>query len=574
MTAQRIFSILCRTVALLLPLVAAGAHLGGTPHLLEVALLQAESARPLPGIAPSSLQALSRSIHRAVPSEVDPEARYVIYLHGRIIEDEGVRPTHPRFGVYEYEAILEELAGHGLEVIGEVRPPSADGAEYARRTAQQVRELIAAGVPEDHITVMGFSKGGAIAILTSWELQEPAVRYVWLAACGDWAFRMSALVPAGRILSIHEASDELGVSCEPLFGRSDLITAEEVRIDTGEQHGAFYRPVPEWVAPAVEWIRGMAGPGGLQVAAAGAEEQGATLSQEAGATLSQEQVPGWVTLLGYEADELFSIHTGRFGYPYVIVVINGVTFDLPFDTGNMVGLNLGLEEIDPLGLETAESWNRLSSDGQVVGTFSSFSGATVEVWGEVRRDQQVFEFDDPDLPGLLGPQYLLGKRYTLDYKSGIMAISERPLPADITGMESISLVESSRNPGLILFYGTVQERRVLIQADTGKSRGTIDPGLARDLGLQENSRGFHIEDLRIGSHTFEIPSAKGVSLAAIDESLADPILLGIGSDILSRVPVTIDYIAGRLLLPAAHWRGPGALSSEWRPGGPYSEEER
>ena len=570
MTAHLIFSVLCRTVALLLPLVAVGAFLGGPPDLPEVALLQPESAQPLPGIAPSSLQALSGSIHRAVPSEVDPEARYVIYLHGRIIEDEGVRPTHPQFGVYEYEAILEELAGYGLEVIGEVRPPSADGAEYARRTAQQVRELVAAGVPEDHITVMGFSKGGAIAILTSWELQKPAVRYVWLAACGDWAFRMSALVPAGRILSIHEASDELGVSCQPLFGRSDLIEAEEVRIDTGEQHGAFYRPVPEWVMPAVEWARPKAGPG---------ESEAATSGQEPVA----DHVPGWVALLGYEESELFSIHTGRFGYPFVLVVINGVPFDLPFDTGNMVGLNLRLEEIGPLGLVPAESWNRLSSDGQVVGTFSSFSGATVEVWGEVWRDQQVFEFDDLDLPGLLGPQYLLGKRYTLDYESGLMAISERPLPADITGMESISLVESSRHPGLILFYGTVKGRRVLIQADTGKSRGTIDPVLARDLGLQENPRGFRIDDLRIGSHTFEIRSAKGVSLAAIDESLADPILLGIGSDILSRVPVTVDYIAGRLLLPAAHGRGrgelpsergPGELPSERGPGGPSSEEER
>jgi hypothetical protein len=207
----------------------------------------------------------------------------------------------------------------------------------------------------------------------------------------------------------------------------------------------------------------------------------------------------------------------------------------------------------------------------------------VEVWGEVWRDQQVFEFDDPDLPGLLGPQYLFGRRYTLDYESGLMAISERPLPAAIVGMESLPLVESLRNPGLILFHGFVHGRRVLIQADTGKSRGTIDPGLARDLGLQENPRGFHIEDLRIGSHVFEIPSAKEVTLAAIDESLADPILVGIGSDILSRVPVTVDYITGRLLLSVAAERGPGALpgergkrvvSGERGPGVPSSERER
>jgi hypothetical protein len=277
MSAHLIFGATRRASLLLLPVVAAGVLLGWMPIRPESALLVSGASLQLPGTALrsphsalmspdlaspslgapwSSLQDRRGAIHHAVPSAIDLDARYVIYLHGRIIEDQGLRPTHPEFGVYEYEAILEELVGNGLEVISEVRPPSADAAEYARRAAQQVRELIAAGVPEDHITVMGFSKGAVIAILTSWELQEPAVRYVWMAGCGDWAFRMSALVPTGHVLSIHEASDELGVSCEPLFGRSELIEAEEIRIKTGEKHGAFYRPIPEWVGPAVEWALG------------------------------------------------------------------------------------------------------------------------------------------------------------------------------------------------------------------------------------------------------------------------------------------------------------------------------
>ena len=128
-------------------------------------------------------------------------------------------------------------------------------------------------------------------------------------------------------------------------------------------------------------------------------------------------------------------------------------------------------------------------------------------------------------------------------------------------MDSVPLVESSRNPGLILFYGSLHGRRVLIQADTGKSRCTIDPGLARDLGLQEDERGFRVDELRIGSFTFKIPSAKEVDLRAIDDSLADPILLGIGSDILNQVPVTVDYIAGRLLFPSASGRGQRDLST-------------
>jgi predicted aspartyl protease len=331
-----------------------------------------------------------------------------------------------------------------------------------------------------------------------------------------------------------------------------MIETEEVRIDTGERHGAFYRPIPEWMQTAIEWAKGGARQGSA-----------ATVASDRDPVVGA--VPEWVTKLGYEEGELFNIHTGPFGFPFVRVVINGAPFDLPFDTGNMVGIALRPDEIEPLGLELAETWDRLSSDGRVVGTFGSYSGATVEVWGEIWRNQQVFEFDDPDLAGLLGPQFLLGKRYTLDYESSLMAISGSRLAAEIAGMETIPLVESARNPGLILFYGSVHGRRVLIQADTGKSRCTIDPELARELGLQENERGFQVDDLRIGSHTFEVPSAKVVELRAIDNSLEDPILLGIGSDILSQVPMTVDYIAGRLLLPRSAMHGEGDRPIAQRP---------
>ena len=46
------------------------------------------------------------SVGRDLPASVDPARRYVFYLHGRIIEEHGLRPRDPRFGVYEYEEIL------------------------------------------------------------------------------------------------------------------------------------------------------------------------------------------------------------------------------------------------------------------------------------------------------------------------------------------------------------------------------------------------------------------------------------------------------------------------------------
>ena len=45
------------------------------------------------------------------PGNPDPDARYVFYLHGQIVQDVGPRPTHPQYGLYDYPLILETLAG-------------------------------------------------------------------------------------------------------------------------------------------------------------------------------------------------------------------------------------------------------------------------------------------------------------------------------------------------------------------------------------------------------------------------------------------------------------------------------
>src|SRR6186713_172794 len=58
-----------------------------------------------------------------LPEKPDPAGRYVIYLHGRIIEDQGRRPTSPVWGVYEYDQILARLATDGATVVSEQRKP-------------------------------------------------------------------------------------------------------------------------------------------------------------------------------------------------------------------------------------------------------------------------------------------------------------------------------------------------------------------------------------------------------------------------------------------------------------------
>jgi len=98
------------------------------------------------------------------PDSIDPSKQYLFYIHGKIIEDQGIPAVSPDFGEYKYQEILESLAGHGFVVISEIRPKNTDDVEYARRVSGQVIKLIKAGVPAGQITVVGASKGAAIAV--------------------------------------------------------------------------------------------------------------------------------------------------------------------------------------------------------------------------------------------------------------------------------------------------------------------------------------------------------------------------------------------------------------------------
>lgn len=202
--------------------------------------------------SPPAEQALQ--ILTDVPAEIDPDARFLFYLHGAIIERAGVRPTHPEFGVYEYQEILEVFAGRGFVVISEARPGGTDGTAYAAKVAGQVRALITAGVATENITVVGFSKGGGIAIMVSSLLTEERLNFVFMGACGPWLDKRPEIVSHGRLLALREASDDLVGSCEALFGRvTGESDREEITVTLGGGHGAFYRPRAEWIEPVVEW---------------------------------------------------------------------------------------------------------------------------------------------------------------------------------------------------------------------------------------------------------------------------------------------------------------------------------
>lgn len=206
-------------------------------------------------LAPRRAAAAAGAVLPDLPRVIDVRANYLIYLHGRIIEEEGPRPVSPRFGAYQYRQILDALAARGFTVVSEVRPKDTDVAAYAAKVAGQVRTLLAAGVPPRRVAVVGFSKGGTIALVAASELHDPELRFVSLAGCGDWLVERFHLDFSGNVLSLYDADDDLATSCARVFaGSKRPFRHRESILHVGRGHGTFFRPDPAWLDPVTEWL--------------------------------------------------------------------------------------------------------------------------------------------------------------------------------------------------------------------------------------------------------------------------------------------------------------------------------
>jgi len=182
----------------------------------------------------------------------------IFYLHGQIVEDQGLPAidTLQGYGTYEYENILNAFRQKSFTVISEVREKGTNPFDYARKLAQRVDSCIKKGVAPDQITVIGASKGAVIAMICSSYLRNKDINFVFLAGCNKELLEGSGdMQLQGNILSIYEKTDDIGRSCAAFRKKSSQIIPhyKEIELRTGLKHGFLYRPLPEWIIPAIKW---------------------------------------------------------------------------------------------------------------------------------------------------------------------------------------------------------------------------------------------------------------------------------------------------------------------------------
>ena len=201
------------------------------------------------------LPADAQTIRLSLPEKIDVSGKWLFYLHGAIVQDQGINAVSKDFGPYKYLDILDTLRSKGFYVISEARPKDTRPEDYAEKISKQIDSLIAAKVSAGNITIVGASSGAAITMQIAMKMKKPEINYVIMGLC--WPYSSNDYQNkdfCGNFLSIYESSDPHG-SCELVFTGRSCALFKEIKLNTGKSHGFLYQPYKEWVDPLVEWIK-------------------------------------------------------------------------------------------------------------------------------------------------------------------------------------------------------------------------------------------------------------------------------------------------------------------------------
>jgi len=181
--------------------------------------------------------------------------KHIFYLHGMIIEIQGVNAVSETFGEYRYNDIIEALKNTGATVHHEVRTQKTDFNTFCKKISSQIDSLIVNHVDPKDITVIGASKGAMMSMTIS-SINKNPINYVLLGANSDRLEKQSNYNLHGRILGIYEKSDTVaGKDYQFWIDKSTEVEKfVQLEINTGLSHGFLYRPIDAWMQPTKEWM--------------------------------------------------------------------------------------------------------------------------------------------------------------------------------------------------------------------------------------------------------------------------------------------------------------------------------
>ncbi len=188
-----------------------------------------------------SVSSFADEIFDRFPETINSDEKYVFYSHGY----GGVSST-----------IKQAISDPAYNLIIYERSSYADPDKFSANLTAQLNELISHGVKPENVTLLGFSDGGVISILTSSKLKNDDINVIILAGCGGVVKFDPSIEVYGHVYSIYDIDDVLAGSCQFLIDRSKhnkLFT--ELAINTGEGHIAFRMPLTDWIEPVKKWIK-------------------------------------------------------------------------------------------------------------------------------------------------------------------------------------------------------------------------------------------------------------------------------------------------------------------------------
>lgn len=205
------------------------------------------------------------------PDNPNINEKYLFYLHGISVELYGADSWSNTFNKkYEYSKIIEGFLDRGYNVVSEVRSKGTKPLRYAIGISDQINALLEQGVPGNNIAVVGHSRGAFMALMIRPRVSDPDVSIVAMAGCAQKSTTSVAGVNPrrgynkflknkasdlhGRFLSIYDIDDKWFGTCQEAFDESSSFQAKEVVLKTGEGHGVFLGPDPEWIVPVIKWI--------------------------------------------------------------------------------------------------------------------------------------------------------------------------------------------------------------------------------------------------------------------------------------------------------------------------------